>query len=43
MESKAYHDEATAIIESVKDWKVDELYKYGPKESEANDSLYSKL
>ena len=40
LESKVYHDEAIAIIESVKEWNVDELYKYGLKESEANDSFY---
>ena len=40
LESKVYHDEAIAIIESVKEWNVDELYKYGLKESEANDSFF---
>ena len=40
LKSKVYHDEAIAIIESVKEWNVDELYKYGLKESEANDSFF---
>ena len=40
LKSKVYHNEAIAIIESVKEWNVDELYKYGLKESEANDSFY---
>ena len=40
LKSKVYHDEAIAIIESVKEWNVDELYKYGLEESEANDSFY---